>query len=126
MRRWDLKGAARGDLRCGLPLPRRWPALHFPHASPSFADAEAGLEEIVVTARKVAENLQDVPLSIDVFTAKDMKNLGIAGMDDFLQKTPSISYVSTGPGTQLFVMRGVSDGSNPNLCQHRLDRLLRR
>ena len=90
-----------------------------PHAQPSFADAAGGaapvgLEEIVVTARKVAENLQDVPLSIDVFTAKDMKNLGIASMDDYLQKTPSISYISTGPGTQLFVMRGVSDGSNPN------------
>ena len=91
-----------------------------PHAPPSFADAprqppaSGGLEEIVVTARKISENLQDVPLSIDVFTAKDMKNLGIASMDDYLQKTPSISYVSTGPGTQLFVMRGVSDGSNPN------------
>ena len=91
-----------------------------PHAPPSFADAAGGspesssLAEIVVTARKVAENLQEVPLSIDVFTAKDMKNLGIASMDDYLQKTPSISYISTGPGTQLFVMRGVSDGSNPN------------
>ena len=92
-----------------------------PHAPPSFADAPGGtsepaggLAEIVVTARKVAENLQEVPLSIDVYTAKDIKNLGIAGMDDYLQKTPSISYISTGPGTQLFVMRGVSDGSNPN------------
>ena len=91
-----------------------------PYAPTSLAEvagapAEAtGLAEIVVTARKVAENLQDVPLSIDVFTAKDMKNLGIASMDDYLQKTPSISYISTGPGTQLFVMRGVSDGSNPN------------
>ena len=37
-------------------------------------------------------------------------------MDDYLQKVPSISYISTGPGTQLFVMRGVSDGSNPNLA----------
>ena len=27
---------------------------------------------------------------------------------------PSISFVSAGPGTQTFVMRGVSDGSNPN------------
>jgi outer membrane receptor protein involved in Fe transport len=72
------------------------------------------LGEIVVTARKRAENLQDVPLSIDVFTKKDMQNLGITGFDDFATKTPSISFISTGPGTQLFVMRGVSDGSNPN------------
>lgn len=94
-----------------------------PHALPSFAQAapaaaepsaSGGLAEIVVTARKVAENLQEVPISIDVFTQKDMENLGIASMDDYLQKVPSISYISTGPGTQLFVMRGVSDGSNPN------------
>ena len=29
------------------------------------------------------------------------------------EKVPSVSFISTGPGTQLFVMRGVSDGSNP-------------
>ncbi len=80
------------------------------------ADASGGgaLQEVVVTARKREENLQDVPVSIDVFTKKDMQNLGIAGFDDYAQKVPSISFISTGPGTQLFVMRGVSDGSNPN------------
>ncbi len=79
------------------------------------ADTGGGaLEEIVVTARKRAENLQDVPLSIDVFTKKDLQNLGIASFDDYAEKVPSISFISVGPGTQLFVMRGVSDGSNPN------------
>jgi iron complex outermembrane receptor protein len=85
----------------------------------AFADAPAdtstgGLQEIVVTARKRQENLQDVPLSIDVFSKKDMQNLGIAGFDDYAEKVPSISFISVGPGTQFFVMRGVSDGSNPN------------
>src|SRR5882724_5166242 len=84
-----------------------------PAAQPSDSDASA-LQEIVVTARKRTENLQDVPLSIDVFTKKDMQNLGIANFDDYAQKVPSISFISVGPGTQLFVMRGVSDGSNPN------------
>src|SRR5882724_5056078 len=83
-----------------------------PAAQPSEASSGA-LQEIVVTARKRQENLQDVPLSIDVFTRKDMQNLGITGFDDYAQKVPSISFISEGPGTQLFVMRGVSDGSNP-------------
>ena len=30
------------------------------------------------------------------------------------RRIPSISFISTGPGTQVLVMRGVSDGSNPN------------
>jgi len=88
----------------------RLPAL----ADAAATEASGGLQEVVVTARKVAENLQNVPLSIDVFTQRDLQNLAISNMDDYLQKVPSISYISTGPGTQLFVMRGVSDGSNPN------------
>ena len=40
------------------------------------ADSDA-LAEITVTARKQTENLQDVPQSIDVFTSKDLQNLGI-------------------------------------------------
>jgi outer membrane receptor protein involved in Fe transport len=84
-----------------------------PAAQP--ADVSTGaLQEIVVTARKREENLQDVPLSIDVFTKRDMQNLGITSFDDYAEKVPSISFISVGPGTQLFVMRGVSDGSNPN------------
>ncbi|MGH8140015.1 MAG: TonB-dependent receptor [Steroidobacteraceae bacterium] len=79
------------------------------------ADASTGLlQEVVVTARKRQENLQDVPLSIDVFTHKDMQNLAITQFEDYAQKVPSISFISVGPGTQLFVMRGISDGSNPN------------
>ena len=53
-------------------------------------------------------------MSIDVFTKRDMQNLGITSFDDYAEKVPSISFISEGPGTQFFVMRGVSDGSNPN------------
>ncbi len=82
-------------------------------AAAASSDSSA-LQEIVVTSRKREENLQDVPLSVDVFTKKDLQNLAIANFDDYAQKVPSISYISVGPGTQLFVLRGVSDGSNPN------------
>ena len=87
-------------------------------AAPRMAPAapavdSGGLEEIIVTARKRSENLQDVPVSIDVLTKKDLENLAIAGFEDYAEKVPSISFISTGPGSQLFVMRGVSDGSNP-------------
>ncbi|HYM43232.1 MAG TPA: TonB-dependent receptor [Steroidobacteraceae bacterium] len=78
------------------------------------ASASGGLTEIVITARKRSENLQDVPLSVDVFTQKDVQNLGIVEFNDYASKVPSISFISIGPGTQTFFMRGVSDGSNPN------------
>jgi len=72
------------------------------------------LTEVVVTARKVEENLQDVPISISVLTQRDMQNLGIDKLDDYAYKIPSMSFISIGPGTQVFFLRGVSDGSNPN------------
>ncbi len=94
-------------------------ALAPPRAPAAAADAaeEANgpvLQEVVITARKREENLQEVPLSVDVFTQKDMQNLGISRFEDYAEKVPSISFISIGPGTQLFVMRGTSDGSNPN------------
>ena len=106
-------GVAVAAALAGVAVPRA-PALA------DAAEAAAGgggavLQEVIVSARKVEENLQNVPISINVFTEKDLSNLAITNMDDYLQKVTSVSYVSTGPGTQVFVMRGVSDGSNPNL-----------
>ena len=89
--------------------PPRVMAAGMPSDAPSGA-----LDEVIVTARKRSENLQDVPESVNVLTEKDLKNLGITGFDDYAEKVPSISFISVGPGSQLFVMRGVSDGSNPN------------
>jgi outer membrane receptor protein involved in Fe transport len=90
-------------------------AVHVAPVLAADASAESStLEEVVVTARKRTENLQDVPMSIDVYTAKDLQNLAISQFEDYATMTPSISFISAGPGTQTFVMRGVSDGSNPN------------
>src|SRR5262252_3486273 len=98
----------------GAALP---PALARAEAAAADAATTGGgpvLQEVVVTARKRAENLQDVPLSVDVFTQKDMENLGITGLEDYVQKSPNMSFISTGPGTQIIVIRGASDGSTPN------------
>ncbi len=86
-----------------------------PSSSTASGAASESLAEITVTARKRTENLQDVPQSIDVFTAKDLQNLAITRFEDYATKTPSVSFISTGPATQMFFMRGVSDGSNPNV-----------
>jgi outer membrane receptor protein involved in Fe transport len=87
---------------------------HVAPASAADTSTDTTLAEVIVTARKRTENLQDVPLSIDVYTAKDLQNLSIKQFEDYATLTPSISFVSAGPATQTFVMRGVSDGTNPN------------
>jgi iron complex outermembrane recepter protein len=90
-------------------------AMHGAPALAAAAGAADALEEITVTARKRTENLQDVPQSINVFTSKDLENLQISRFEDYAMKSPSVSFISTGPATQMFFMRGVSDGSNPNV-----------
>jgi len=101
----------------GLAVAAAIAGMSVPQASALAAAADdaamGGLDVIIVTARKREENLQDVPLSIDVLSKKDMSNLAIEGFDDYAEKVPSISFISVGPGTQFFVVRGVSDGSNP-------------
>ena len=80
----------------------------------------------MITARKRTENLQDVPESIDVFTSKDLENLQISQFEDYATKTPSVTFVSSGPGRRRYFMRGVSDGSNPNAAESVFDRVFRR
>ena len=74
----------------------------------------SALEEIVVTARKRTERLQDVPQNIDVLTARDVQNRNVVRIEDFATIAPSLSLISTGPGGQRLFIRGASDGSNAN------------
>ncbi len=81
----------------------------------ALADSPAdSLEEVIVTARHRAEKLEDVPQNIDVLTSQDLQNSNIVRIEDFALQVPSISLISTGPGGQRLVIRGASDGSDPN------------
>ena len=72
------------------------------------------LEEIVVTAQKRTENLQDVPISVTAISAANIEELGITSFDDYIAMLPTVSYKTAGPGTGQLVMRGAADGGNGN------------
>ena len=92
----------------GLAAPAPVAAQESPGASPA-------IEEVIVTARKREANIQDTPVSIQAFTADDLDRLDLDRFEDFADQSPSISYVSAGPGTQLMHIRGVSDGGIPHV-----------
>lgn len=54
--------------------------------------SRAALEEIVVTARKTAERLVDVPISISAFTAADIEAAGLRNVADIAGQTPGFSF----------------------------------
>jgi outer membrane receptor protein involved in Fe transport len=66
------------------------------------------LEEVVVTAQKRAEDLQRVPISLQVLTGETLQNLNVTGFASFAQFIPSLSYRSWGPGQTAFFFRGIS------------------
>jgi iron complex outermembrane receptor protein len=71
----------------------------------------APLEEVVVTARQRAEKLIDVPATIQVFTAADIKTAGIDRPPDFIAMTPGVAQVQTAEAGDLqVVIRGINTG----------------
>lgn len=58
------------------------------------AAADAGEDTIIVTARRQAERLQDVPASVSVLTADSIEKTGADSADDFAQLTPGVTIVT--------------------------------
>ena len=60
------------------------------HSLPSLA--QAALEEVLVTAERRAESVQDVPISITAFTEDALANLGIIDIAELGQYTPNVNF----------------------------------
>lgn len=64
------------------------------------------IEEIIVTAQKREENLQDVPISISAFSSATLDAKGIVDLKDLTRATPGLSITSTA-GYTVTYLRGV-------------------
>lgn len=71
-------------------------------------DEAAAIEEIVVTARKVEERLQEVPLAITAFSADEMTRRSIRELEDVALATSGFSFEDYGGGFGVPVIRGGS------------------
>lgn len=78
-------------------------------AAPTLAQEQGALaiEEILVTARKRDESLQDVPVAVSAFSAADIVDRGMRGIDDVARNTPGLSFAKAfGRSTDRPVIRG--------------------
>ncbi|WP_428631251.1 TonB-dependent receptor [Sphingopyxis sp.] len=71
-------------------------------------------DEIVVTAQKREENLQNVPISIQALSTRKLDQLNITNFEDFSKLLPSVSFQSSQPGVTTVYMRGVASGGDGN------------
>ena len=75
--------------------------------------ADSGqLEEVVVTAQKRTEDLQKVPISMQVLAAEQLEQLQVNSFDDYAKFLPSVSYQSLGPGQAQLYFRGIASGGD--------------
>lgn len=83
-------------------------------ATPAFAQPQqegegfTGLEEIIVTAQRRRESLQDVPISVVAFTADTLEHRGVVNTIALPEVVPSVKYTSSGPSGMFFI-RGVGN-----------------
>lgn len=71
----------------------------------------ARLEEIVVTASKRTESLQDVAISIRSLSGEEISKSGAQTFQDIVGKVPALSARSAGPGRQKLTLRGISSSA---------------
>src|ERR1700723_3403840 len=74
------------------------------------AAASSGIDEVVVTATRRSESIQDVPLTIQAITGDQLKQLNVSTFDDAIKLLPNVTFANNGPGTGNIFMRGLSAG----------------
>lgn len=74
--------------------------------------ASRGIEEVVVTANKREQNLQDVAFGLSALNGGDLNRLGASGAEDYLATIPGVSYSALGRSQSILVVRGISTEGN--------------
>jgi iron complex outermembrane recepter protein len=71
-------------------------------------------DDIVVTAQKREENVQDVPISIQAIGTRKLDQLNISNFNQYTQLLPSVAFQTAQPGVTTVYMRGVASGGDGN------------
>ena len=64
--------------------------------------------EIIITATKREENLQNVPISVQALGTRRLDQLNISNFEDFTKQLPSVTFLTAQPGQTTIYMRGIS------------------
>src|SRR5579872_2178013 len=94
------------------------------HAAHALADAAptsettpaetTSLAEVVVTAQRRVENIQDVPITIQALTSETLTQLNVQTFDQFVRYLPNVTQSTNGPSQGDIFMRGLSVGGGGN------------
>ena len=82
-----------------------------PNARPSAAveDRAGGIDEIIVTAQRQSQSLQDVPIAVSAFTAEALEKQQINNASDLQLSLPNITFTKGNFTGSSFTIRGIGD-----------------
>jgi iron complex outermembrane receptor protein len=76
--------------------------------------ATTGVEEIIVTAQRRSESIQDVPISITAISAETLRRGNVRGIGEIIALSPNVAFQSNGSRDRKDIaIRGISNQLNP-------------
>ena len=67
-------------------------------------------DEIIVTAQRRDQSIQDVPLTLQAFSTDTLSKLNVTSIEGLLKYTPNVTFSNNGPGQGAIFLRGLSAG----------------
>src|SRR5579863_6098222 len=98
-------------LLCGFALSLCTEAVVAQTAAQSAAASDTELAEVIVTATRRSESIQNVAGQVTALTSGTLDQINARDLNDFAGFVPGLSFASTGPSTNLLVIRGITTGS---------------
>lgn len=92
------------------------PAIAQDQAPPPQATAQGNeaIGDIIVTAQKREESLQNVPISVQALGTQKLEQLNVSNFNDYSRLLPSVAFQTATPGTATVYIRGVASGGDGN------------
>ncbi|VWX46775.1 TonB-dependent receptor plug domain-containing protein [Novosphingobium sp. 9U] len=76
-----------------------------------IASNSTGAQDIVVTAQKRSERLQDVPASVAVLSTQDLTKQDAVRFEDYATRVPGLTFTSVRTGQAQVTLRGITTGA---------------
>src|SRR3984893_11362033 len=78
----------------------------------SVADSPDQITEIVVTAQKREQRVQDIPISVSAISGDEIERAGARDFHDLLLSIPGVSYSGAEPGQSRYSIHGLSPAAS--------------
>lgn len=81
-------------------------------AAQNASEGQVLLDEVVVTAQRRVENLQEVPIAVTVLSQKGVEDADVRDLNDIATRVPGLTFSPFSPGQNIVALRGASSNDD--------------